>query len=247
MAKRVAGLRGGKHHNNEAAHRYALSTLWNLAFVESSRAAILAQPGLVDAIRTALNTTESARTKEVAKGCLWTLGLEQDVKGLTSSPGEVASQCAEGQEACLLEEALPHVMLSYEWGCQQSVMLIKTELQAAGYKTWMDIDKMSGSTLEAMARAVEDSAAVVVCVSKRVPAFQQRKKIIPVLLERDYKPSGWLGALMGTRLYFPMHDPRTIPRRVEEWLRRVRCADYVGVFREKDMDGLALSGLHRYS
>ncbi|GFH21548.1 uncharacterized protein HaLaN_18876, partial [Haematococcus lacustris] len=133
-------------------------------------------------------------------------------------------------------------------------------------------------------------------------AFQQRKKIIPVLLERDYKPSGWLGALMGTRLYFPMHDPRTIPRRVpalmkelgeagrlpsnsskgagagggpssngssassmtnspgvkltldrpeswshvevEEWLRRVRCADYVGVFREKDMDGLALSGLH---
>ncbi|KAL6761002.1 armadillo-type protein [Haematococcus lacustris] len=306
----------GKHHNNEAAHRYALSTLWNLAFVESSRAAILAQPGLVDAIRTALNTTESARTKEVAKGCLWTLGLEQDVKGLTSSAGEVASQCAEGQEACLLEEALPHVMLSYEWGCQQSVMLIKTELQAAGYKTWMDIDKMSGSTLEAMARAVEDSAAVVVCVSKRYKesqacrteaeyAFQQRKKIIPVLLERDYKPSGWLGALMGTRLYFPMHDPRTIPRRVpalmkelgeagrlpsnssrsagagggpssngssassmtnspgvkltldrpeswshvevEEWLRRVRCADYVGVFREKDMDGLALSGLHRMS
>ncbi|GFH21547.1 SAM domain-containing protein [Haematococcus lacustris] len=66
----------GKHHNNEAAHRYALSTLWNLAFVESSRAAILAQPGLVDAIRTALNTTESARTKEVAKGCLAGAGRE---------------------------------------------------------------------------------------------------------------------------------------------------------------------------
>jgi hypothetical protein len=27
-------------------------------------------------------------------------------------------------------------------------MLIKSELQKAGYRTWMDIDKMSGSTLE---------------------------------------------------------------------------------------------------
>jgi hypothetical protein len=33
-------------------------------------------------------------------------------------------------------------------GCQQSVMLVKSELQKAGYRTWMDIDKMSGSTLE---------------------------------------------------------------------------------------------------
>ncbi len=46
----------------------------------------------------------------------------------------------EGGEA----EHAQHVMLSYEWGCQQSVMLIKSELQKAGYQTWMDIDKMSG-------------------------------------------------------------------------------------------------------
>lgn len=31
-------------------------------------------------------------------------------------------------------ESTQHVMLSYEWGCQQSVMLIKTELQKAGYR-----------------------------------------------------------------------------------------------------------------
>jgi hypothetical protein len=38
-------------------------------------------------------------------------------------------------------------------GCQQSVMLIKSELQKAGYRTWMDIDKMSGSTLEVSMQA----------------------------------------------------------------------------------------------
>jgi hypothetical protein len=36
--------------------------------------AIMSTPGLVEAMRNILATTESARTKEVAKGCLWTLG-----------------------------------------------------------------------------------------------------------------------------------------------------------------------------
>ncbi|KXZ55044.1 hypothetical protein GPECTOR_3g203 [Gonium pectorale] len=285
----------GKHHNQETAHRFALSALWNLAFNERSKAVIVETPGLVDSIRNILASSESPKTREVAKGALWTLGLEQDVKSLQEGGGRLIAMDE-------VEQHTQHVMLSYEWGCQQSVMLIKSELQKAGYQTWMDIDKMSGSTLEAMAKAVEDSAAVLVCVSKRYKesqacrteaeyAFQQRKKIVPVLMEADYKPTGWLGALMGTRLYFNMSDPRQIPAKmgslikelgdagrinvsvkdaavrsasvavatasdradswnvyeVEEWLKRIKCADYVGTFREHSMDGVALSGLYRMS
>ncbi|GLI60450.1 hypothetical protein VaNZ11_002607 [Volvox africanus] len=285
----------GRHHNQETAHRFALSALWNLAFNDRSKAVIIETPGLVDSIRNILATSESPKTREVAKGALWTLGLEQDVKSLQEGGGRLVA--SDGVE---VEAHTQHVMLSYEWGCQQSVMLIKSELQKAGYMTWMDIDKMSGSTLEAMAKAVEDSAAVLVCVSKRYKesqacrteaeyAFQQRKKIVPVLMEADYKPTGWLGALMGTRLYFNMSDVRQIPSKmgslikelgdagrinaqhkdtavrgpsmivatasdrvdswnvyeVEEWLKRIRCAEYVGTFREHNMDGVALSGLHR--
>ena len=36
----------------------------------------------------------------------------------------------------------------------------------------MDVDRMSGSTLEAMADAVERSAVVLVCVSKRYKESQ---------------------------------------------------------------------------
>ncbi|EFJ50517.1 hypothetical protein VOLCADRAFT_103968 [Volvox carteri f. nagariensis] len=276
----------GRHHNQETAHRFALSALWNLAFNERSKAVIIETPGLVDSIRNILASSESPKTREVAKGALWTLGLEQDVKSLQEGGGRLVA--GDGGET---EAHTQHVMLSYEWGCQQSVMLIKSELQKAGYMTWMDIDKMSGSTLEAMAKAVEDSAAVLVCVSKRYKesqacrteaeyAFQQRKKIVPVLMEADYKPTGWLGALMGTRLYFNMSDVRQIPSKmginatangdapirastslavvtasdradswnvyeVEEWLKRIKCADYVGTFREHSMDGVALSGLYR--
>lgn len=43
---------------------------------------------------------------------------------------------------------------------------------------------------------------------------RQRKKIVPILMEADYKPTGWLGALMGTRLYFNMSHVRHIPSKM---------------------------------
>ena len=72
--KLLAEVLFGRHHNNEAAQRYALSAIWNLAFSDHSRHVILETPGLVDAIRSCLTTAESPKTKEVAKGALWTLG-----------------------------------------------------------------------------------------------------------------------------------------------------------------------------
>ena len=54
------------------------------------------------------------------------------------------------------------------------MLLIKSELEKAGYKTWMDVDNMSGSTLEAMAKAVEGSAVVLICVSKKYKESQVR-------------------------------------------------------------------------
>ena len=60
-----------------------------------------------------------------------------------------------------------HVMISYQWDVQKLVIQIKNKLQADGYKVWMDIDEMGGSTLESMARAVENASVVLVCVSQK--------------------------------------------------------------------------------
>ena len=35
-------------------------------------------------------------------------------------------------------ESTGHIMLSYEWGCQQSVLLIKSGLEKAGYKVSLE-------------------------------------------------------------------------------------------------------------
>ena len=39
-------------------------------------------------------------------------------------------------------------MISYQWDVQKSMIQLKTQLQAQGYKVWMDIDEMGGSTLD---------------------------------------------------------------------------------------------------
>ena len=58
-------------------------------------------------------------------------------------------------------------MISYQWDVQNLVIQIKNKLQADGFKVWMDVDEMGGSTLESMARAVENASVVLVCVSQK--------------------------------------------------------------------------------
>ena len=75
-----------------------------------------------------------------------------------------------------------HVMISYQWDVQKPMIQLKNQLQAQGYKVWMDIDEMGGSTLESMAKAVENASVVLVCVS-------QKYKESPNCRSGDYKTS----------------------------------------------------------
>jgi len=38
---------------------------------------------------------------------------------------------------------VPHVMISYQWGAQTTMLAVKERLKAEGYKVWMDVDNMS--------------------------------------------------------------------------------------------------------
>ena len=58
-------------------------------------------------------------------------------------------------------------MISYQWDVQSSMIQLKNKLQADGYKVWMDVDQMGGSTLESMAKAVEDATVVLIGVSQK--------------------------------------------------------------------------------
>lgn len=58
-------------------------------------------------------------------------------------------------------------MISYQWDHQKIFIDVRNALLKAGHKVWMDIDQMGGSTLEAMASAVEGAKIVLMSVSKK--------------------------------------------------------------------------------
>ena len=104
-------------------------------------------------------------------------------------------------------------MLSYNWDHQSVVKRINTSLQDRGYKVWIDIEKMQGSTVEAMSAAIEDAAVVVYGISQAYKestncrleaqyAHQQQKEMVPLMLEEGYRPNGWLGMLLGVRIWY---------------------------------------------
>ena len=58
-------------------------------------------------------------------------------------------------------------MISYDWGHKALVRTVYDQLEHSGFKVWIDFKQMGGSTLQAMAEAVENASVVLVCVSQR--------------------------------------------------------------------------------
>jgi phosphopantothenate-cysteine ligase len=118
-------------------------------------------------------------------------------------------------------------MLSYCWAQQAVMKLVFRSLTAMGYEVWMDIQDMQGSTLSAMAKAVENADVIllgvsseykssVACRSEAEYAYVQKKPIVPLMLQHDYKPDGWLGILMGARLWIDFSDADGITKSFEK-------------------------------
>jgi len=105
------------------------------------------------------------------------------------------------------------IMISYNWGSQPMVVQLVQNLKSRGYKVWIDLEQMSGSTLEAMAQAIEESDLILMGVTEKYRlsancriegeySFSLKKPIIPLMMQDNYKPTGWLGALLGSKLWF---------------------------------------------
>ena len=200
-----------RQHQWDKAVFWSAGALWNLAFDEEIREKIKEEPGAMDALEEA-RRLGSENTKMKARGALWMIQGQSEEKEHTLSEHDL-----EKLGGGMVEGAKAQVMLSYEWRTQQQVMLLKEELMAQGYTVWMDVDRMMGSTLEAMAAAIEQSDAIIMCVTHRYKesqacrteaeyAYTRKKPLIPVMFERGYKPDGWLGILMGSKLYYNMFN-----------------------------------------
>jgi len=134
---------------------------------------------------------------------------------------EEDEQQPEEEDVVIKEQKLQHIMISYQWSHQPIMLKVRDKLQEEGFTVWIDLDEMKGSTLEAMANAVEDAYLILITVSSNYKAsantrseaeyaFQLKKPIIPLMMERDYKADGWLGFIVGSKLWIDFIDENNI-------------------------------------
>ena len=218
--KKVLGEKGAisvlvaliKTSKDDRERATAARALWMLAFDESNKKLIEQENGAL-AILNELQRSKDPNVQKSAAGALWELGDKTTRANENEASGN-------------------HVMISYQWENQKVLIEVKNKLQALGYRVWMDLEQMGGSTLEAMAKAVENASVVLICVSQKYKqspncrseaeyAYQLRKDIIPLMMQRDYTPDGWLGIILGTRLWIDFRNDYKLSTSAEKLLKEL--------------------------
>ena len=203
-----------KTSNEDEEKASATRALWMLAFDNNNKEKVRQEEGAMDILHE-LQQSKNSEVQKAAAGALWEL------------EGKTARQSSEK-----IESTGNHVMISYQWDSQEVLVEVKNRLQASGYRVWMDLEQMGGSTLEAMAKAVENSSVVLICVSERYKespncrseaeyAYQLRKDIIPLMMQRQYRGDGWLGMLVGTKLWFDFQNKLVLEQGVTKLIREL--------------------------
>ena len=131
---------------------------------------------------------------------------------LVNDHNKIEDENEEEGDACMKIKAIDtkrknQIMISYNSASRDLCIKIKQELESIGLKVWIDVDDISGSSLESMANAVETSEAILMCVTEKYRqsnncqaeaqyAFKLKKPIIPLIMQENYdKVGGWLGIL----------------------------------------------------
>ncbi|CAM4916490.1 unnamed protein product [Rotaria socialis] len=134
--------------------------------------------------------------QRAAEGLLWK--LEKESEAVTKQ--------------IILNSYKYNIMLSYSHKDEQLCLKIHEQLIKDGFRVWLGIDCLRGSTMVGIANAIENSEHVVICMSNMYKqsvycqseahyAFECRCRLIPIIVESNYKPDGWLGIIVSGKIY----------------------------------------------
>lgn len=178
------------YHGNEIEQEYALKILWQLCFNSHVARDVRLDDKLVKKIDQLKSETREGKNKRKIRP-----GLVENCKGILWRIGPVKQ-----------------IMISYNSQSRDMCENIKSVLEAKGYKVWFDVNDLQGRCLEEMAKAVEESMCILLCVTEQYYlspycrseaeyTYSRRKPYIPLMMQKNYKPESWLGILIAERIY----------------------------------------------
>lgn len=196
-----------------------LTCIWNLCFDEKICELLRKEKEMLSQIAALKNNSPSDDIQRKAAGILFTTNdLIKKPKPEQTSPnrqkhGGLDTSTTSNVHTQLYDKQKSHIMISYNSSSREMCLRIKDELKARGFSVWIDVEQIYGSTLATMADAVENAAVFLMCVSEKYYqspncrleaeyAVRLQKPIIPLIMQADYMPLGWLGIIIGGKIYY---------------------------------------------
>jgi hypothetical protein len=194
------------HFNPLKAKLPALEILLALAFNKDLATTLKDNTTFMDHLRT-LTSSPHEDLQRVATALIWKLEKESEtvtkkVQDSQSSPASLPKIAKKQYD----------IMISYSHSDKELCHRILNVLEKDQLHVWIDSRLMHGATFDAMAKAIENSEFVFVCMSdayKQSPfcemeasyAVKRRCRIIPLIMTPNYRADGWLGVLTSALIY----------------------------------------------
>ncbi|XP_076465519.1 LOW QUALITY PROTEIN: uncharacterized protein LOC143297198 [Babylonia areolata] len=155
------------------------------------------------------------KTREATHAVLTSLQLldREDAAVIVENAMKNAEEVVEDEE---FEYATPpDVFISYQWGHQAEVRVLRQHLEMAGFSCWMDVGQMGGGDklFEKIDSGIRGAKVVLSCVSAKYAkspncnrevnlSVNLGKPIIPLLMEKvSWPPPGSMGPIFSEYLF----------------------------------------------
>ncbi|CAF3556665.1 unnamed protein product [Rotaria sp. Silwood1] len=169
----------------------ALKILMSLTFNNDAQLLLQKNNSFVQYLKTLTTSSKAPDFQKVANGILWRLFPKYETS-----------------ESKFQYDA----MISYSHKDKEVCHQIHKTLVAGNFRVWIDLERMHGIMMQAMADAIEQSRCVIICMSDNYCvspycqaeaqyAFEKRRNLIPLRVQAGYKPQGWLAFLVSGRMY----------------------------------------------
>jgi len=184
---------------NDIEKVYALNLVWQLCFDAKIAKDVREDRSFFEFLEGLSNQKRKShkKVKQCASGIIWQ--ISNKLNSETSAYSQVENEKRIAKSTPTIEKNIEHIMISYNRDSRDMCLKIQTALENQNLKVWIDIDRISGSSLESMALAVENSFCVLICMTEKYKqspncraeaeyTFTLNKPIIPLIMEKDYKP-----------------------------------------------------------
>ncbi|CAF1504734.1 unnamed protein product [Didymodactylos carnosus] len=198
----------------------ALEILWAMTFNEEAAVILKNDHEFMKYVKTLLSSKENVGLQTAADGILWKLEKEaqfvvQQHEPVTLQvPSTTSAEVTTKIKAASVDQPPVKfdVMISYSHSDKDLCYEIRERLVKDNFQVWLDRDNLYGSTMQAMADAIEHSEVVLICMSDAYKqsvycqseahyAFERRRRLIPLVMKQKYRPDGWLGFVVSGKIY----------------------------------------------